>query len=81
MNMGIIAWIVLGLIAGVLAKTLLRQSEACNDTASVTCSPSSANRRIAGTRPTVDTVTERCEIPNPDGAGSQIRCTASTTRR
>jgi len=31
-------------------------------------------------KPTVDTVTERCEIPNPDEAGSVIRRTAATTR-
>lgn len=41
---------------------------------------SSVSFRIAGTRPTVDTVTDRCEIPRPSGAGSQMRCTASTTR-
>jgi len=28
--------------------------------------------RIAGAKPTVDTVTERCEIPRPDGDGSVI---------
>lgn len=56
-------------------------SGVCSDTASVTCSRSSASLRIAGARPTVDTVTDRCAIPSPPGAGSQIRCTASTTRR
>ena len=35
-------------------------------------------KKVAGT---VETVTERCEIPNPPGTGSQIRRTASTVRR
>jgi hypothetical protein len=34
---------------------------------------------MAGTRPTVETVTDRCEIPSPDGAGSVIRRTAVST--
>ena len=50
------------------------------DTASVTLRPSSVSRSMAGTRPTVDSVIERCEMPRPDGAGSTIRCTAAITR-
>src|SRR5215467_13828585 len=56
-------------------------SGACSDTASVTARPSLASRRIAGTSPTVDTVTERWEMPKPSGTGSQIRRTASSVRR
>ena len=35
---------------------------------------------MAGTRPTVETVTPRAEIPSPSGAGAVIRRTAATTR-
>jgi hypothetical protein len=33
--------------------------------------------RIAGASPTVDTVTDRAEIPKPDG--EVMRCTAAST--
>ena len=51
----------------------------CSDTANVTPRRSSASLRIAGARPTVDTVTARAEIPNPSGAGAVIRRTAAST--
>ncbi len=56
-------------------------SGACSETAKVTGIPSPVSRSIAGTRPTVETVTDRAEIPRPDGDGSVIRRTASTTER
>ena len=34
---------------------------------------------MAGTSPTVETVTERWEIPRPSGTGSVIRRTAFST--
>ena len=41
--------------------------------------PSSASWRIAGTRPTVDTVILRADMPRPAGAGSVSRRTVSIT--
>jgi len=55
-------------------------SGVCSDSARVTPSRSSASLRIAGASPTVDTVTDRAEIPNPFGGASVIRRTAATTR-
>ena len=37
------------------------------------------SRRMAGTRPTVETVSERCDMPRPDGTGSENRRTAPST--
>ena len=45
----------------------------------VTERPSAASRVIAGTRPTVETVTERWEMPMPSGTGSVSRRTAAST--
>src|SRR5581483_9072281 len=56
-------------------------SGVCSDTAKVTESPSPASRSMAGTSPTVDTVTDRCEMPSPSGTGSVIRRTAPRTAR
>jgi hypothetical protein len=54
-------------------------SGACNDSASVTGTPSEASWRIRGTSPTVDTVMPRAEMPRPSGAGSVNRRTAPST--
>ncbi len=54
-------------------------SGACRLTASVTGSPSVASRWIAGTRPTVETVMWRAEMPSPSGAGSVMRRRAPST--
>ena len=35
---------------------------------------------MAGARPTVDTVTDRAEMPNPSGGAAMMRDTAATTR-
>ena len=45
-------------------------SGACRDSASVRGSPSPLSLRIAGTRPTVDTVMLRADIPMPSGTGA-----------
>jgi hypothetical protein len=54
-------------------------SGACSDTASVTGMPSPASWLIRGTRPTVETVTPRAEMPSPSGAGAVKRRTAPIT--
>jgi hypothetical protein len=54
-------------------------SGACRDSASVTGRPSAASLPIAGTSPTVETVTPRAEMPRPPGEGSVIRRTAPIT--
>ena len=36
---------------------------------------------MAGTRPTVETVMPRADIPSPSGAGSTMRRTAATAAR
>lgn len=55
-------------------------SGACSETASRHLKPSSANRSIAGTSPTVETVIPRCDSPSPSGSGSVSRRIAPTTR-
>ena len=55
-------------------------SGACSDTASRTGRPSAASLPMAGTSPTVETVTARREMPSPSGTGSVIRRTAASTR-
>ena len=45
-------------------------SGACRLSARVTGMPSSVSWRIRGTRPTVDTVTPRADMPSPSGVGS-----------
>jgi hypothetical protein len=54
-------------------------SGACSDSASRAVSPSSVSRLTAGTRPTVDTVIARWEMPSPSGTGADSRRTAATT--
>jgi hypothetical protein len=46
----------------------------------VTPRRSSASFLIAGASPTVDTVTDRAEMPKPRGGGAMMRFTAPSTR-
>ena len=54
-------------------------SGACRETARVTDRCSAASRAMAGTRPTVETVIERWEMPMPSGTGSVSLRTAAST--
>ena len=55
-------------------------SGACSDSANVTGISSIASLLMPGTRPTVEIVIRRADMPSPDGPGSTKRRTAFMTR-